>query len=118
MNILTAPLELVAPWMRNIGLTIDAKYQIPDDDGAPAPEPPPPDPIYGFFLFFLRSATLLCLLVLVAGGYFIADGKAGQITLKGMGIQLDAGTAGLSLVGIALAFYLLIGYLIVKMRKP
>jgi hypothetical protein len=55
--------------------------------------------------------------VILGGCYFVAKGNAGDVTLKGAGIVMKTGTAGLALVALGLLFYLLIGYLILKMRR-
>jgi hypothetical protein len=113
----TAPLqELLAALLRALR-HLDVFSRVRRLDGGHGAGLDIPDPILGLFGTFLRFGSAFCLIVIIAGFWFISKGNSGDVSVKGAGLELKTGTVGLGMVGLGLIFYLLIGALIVKMHR-
>ena len=103
MNIVTAPIAfLLAPLGSNFNLARKAGEPSRASDNDP----------------YLRGGILICLLVIVAGFYFLFSGAKGDVVLSGQGYELKTGTAGIALVVLGLLFYLGMGWIIEKRSGP
>ena len=92
MNILTAPLALVAD-------TFTPKMGIAPQERDPAQ-------------LFLAVATLLTIGLVIAGVWMIAAGKPGDIAIALGDLKIETKTGGIALAALGLAFYLAIGKMV------
>ena len=100
MNIFTAPLiDLLASLM---------SYNVTVADIAAGPAPGPTDRSY------LHLGTLICLIVIAGGFYFIFAGTETDTIVSWDKFELKTGTAGIVLVLLGLLFYLGIGRILMR----